>query len=94
MGAGTIAGDITNDGGAGALWGLAVVIAGSAIVAGLLMSQRKPVLGLRLVAVGVVVISALWFWVLFIMIPIGVALIAFAYFRGGRAGWPRGAGTV
>ena len=35
-----------------------------------------------------------WYWMLVITIPIGIAMVAIAYFRGRTTGWPRGAGTA
>ena len=35
-----------------------------------------------------------WYWVLMITIPIGIAMVAIAFFRARQTGWPRGAGTA
>ena len=79
------------------IFGPVQIVVGSAIVSGLLMSARRPVLGISLVAVGAITMWALWYWMLVITIPIGIALIAIAYFRGRTASrgiQPRGTGTA
>ena len=58
------------------------VVAGAAMAIGLALSKRAPRLGPVLVAIGVVAISALWYWFVIVTIPVGVGLIAIAYLRG------------
>lgn len=69
---------------------------GSTIICGLVMSLRRPVLGIGLVAAGVIAISALWYWAAMITVPIGFGLLAVAYARARRTGgrWPSGAGLA
>jgi hypothetical protein len=68
---------------------LAWIAVGLAMVAGLLLSRSRPALGLGLLAVGVIGISVIWFWAAVITLPIGLVLLAIAYLRAGRPGWPR-----
>jgi uncharacterized membrane protein len=35
-----------------------------------------------------------WFFIPFITIPLGIALVYLAYRRARKTGWPRGAGTA
>lgn len=74
-------------------FGLLQMVAGGAIMAGLLASARRPVLGITLVAVGAMAFSAMWYWFLVITIPVGLVLTGIAFFRARQAGWrwPRGA---
>ncbi len=72
-------------------WGTSQLIIGTAIVSGLVISARRPSLGIGLVAAGTIAISALWYWFAMITVPIGLGLLAIAYFRAGRPSWPRGA---
>jgi hypothetical protein len=39
-------------------------------------------------------ITLWWYWMFVITVPIGVVLLAIAYFRARRNGWPRGTGTA
>ena len=77
-----------------ALFGPPQIFIGGAIIGGLAISTRKPGLGIGLVVVGTIAISALWYWAAMITIPIGLGLTAVAYFRARRTGWPRGGGTA
>lgn len=65
-----------------ALFGPLQMAIGAVIFSGLFVSARRPLLGTGLVASGVLGIAVLWFWMPFITIPVGLALIAIAYFRG------------
>ena len=73
------------------LFGLMWVAAGAAMVAGLVLSTRKPPLGIGLVAVGALFIAIGWFWIPFITIPVGGALVFLAYRRARNTGWRNGA---
>ncbi len=75
-------------------FGAITVLAGAAVAAGLLTSKRNPMLGIGLVAAGAITIAVAWYWMLVITIPIGVALIATAFFRGRSTSWPGGTGTA
>ncbi len=66
------------------IFGLLQMVVGSAIVAGLLVSARRPVLGISLVGAGAIAVSAIWYWAVVITIPVGIALAAIAYFRARR----------
>ena len=66
-------------------------LAGLAVLGGLLTSKRNPVLGIGLVAVGAIVIAALFYWMLFIGIPIAITLVGIAFLRAHSTGWPGGA---
>ena len=81
-------------GGGGVAWGLATLLAGVVLVAGILLIRRNPVLGLRLVAAGAMGVAVLLFWMFFIVIPVLSAIGAIAYFRARRTGWRRGARTA
>ena len=75
-------------------FGAISVIAGAAVGSGLLTSRRNPLLGIGLVAAGAITVAAAWYWMLVITIPIGIAMVALAFFRARQTGWPRGAGTA
>ena len=77
-----------------AAFGAITLLAGAAVAAGLLTTRRNPLLGIGLVAAGAITVAAAWYWMLVITIPIGIALIAVAFFRARETGWPRGAGTA
>ena len=64
------------------VFGLLWMTAGITIGSGLLLSPRRPSLGIGLVVAGTVAISVMWFWLFIITIPLGLALIGIAYFRG------------
>lgn len=70
----------------GSLFWIAV---GLAMGAGLLLSRSRPALGLGLLALGVIVISVGLYWAAVVTVPIGLVLLAIAYLRAGRPGWPR-----
>ena len=71
-----------------AVWGVLGILSGACMAAGLLLSGGSPRLGLGLVAVGVIGIALLWFWVPMITIPVGLALLWLARQRGRRAARP------
>jgi hypothetical protein len=54
------------------------------ILLGLFISKRSPWLGTSLVAIGAVAMTALWFWLFFILVPLTIVVIAFAVFRARR----------
>ena len=86
---------LDSDGGSGqAAFGAITLLAGAAVAAGLLTSRRNTLLGIGLVAAGAITVAAAWYWMLVITIPIGIALVAVAFFRARQSGWPRGAGTA
>ena len=70
------------------------LFAGVTMAAGLVLSTRKPRLGIALVAVGAISIAVAWIWMPFIAIPIGIAFIYLAYRRARNTGWPSGAGAA
>lgn len=72
-----------------AAFGAITLLAGAAVAAGLLMSKRNPLLGIGLVAVGAITVAVAWYWMLVITIPVGIALVAIAFFRARQAEWPR-----
>ena len=74
-----------------AAFGAITLLAGGAVAAGLLISRRNPLLGIGLVAAGAITVAAAWYWMLVITIPIGIALVAVAFFRARQSGWPHGA---
>ena len=67
------------------------IAVGLAMVAGLLLSRSRPALGLGLLGAGVIGISVGLYWAAVVTVPIGLVLLAIAYVRAGRPGWPRGA---
>ena len=77
-----------------AAFGAISVLAGAAVGSGLLTSRRNPLLGIGLVAAGAITVAAAWYWMLVITIPVGIAMVAIAFFRARQTGWPRGAGTA
>ena len=77
-----------------AAFGAITLLAGGAVAAGLLISRRNPLLGIGLVAAGAITVAAAWYWMLVITIPIGIALVAIAFFRARQTGWPHGVGTA
>ena len=95
VGAGVVLGGGDGSLGLGAvLFGIFSMAAGAAVLAGLLTSSRSPIAGMLLVGLGALAIAAMWYWMLVITIPIGIALVAIAFFRARSSGWPRGAGTA
>ena len=75
-----------------ALFGPAQIIIGGVIICGLILSRRMPAVGIGLVAIGVIAISAMWYWAAMITIPAGLGLIAIAYYQGRRITGAEGAG--
>jgi len=69
-------------------------VAGVAVLFGLLTSRRNPVLGIGLVAAGVITASFMFYWAWMIGVPIAVGLVAIAFFRARSTGWPGGTGTA
>ena len=95
VGAGVVLGGGDGSLGLGAvLFGIFSMAAGAAVLAGLLTSSRSPIAGMLLVGLGALAIAAMWYWMLVITIPIGIALVAIAFFRARQTGWPGGAGTA
>ena len=76
------------------IFGLISMLAGAIMLSGLLLSRSSPRLGLAVLAVGVVGISAFWYWMFVITIPVGAALLVVTYLRGRGAGWPHGTGAA
>jgi hypothetical protein len=72
------------------LYGFVVAIAPLVALAGLWLCASRPKLGLGLVVAGVVPICALFYWMLFITVPVALVIIAFAVRRGGLWVWPSG----
>jgi hypothetical protein len=62
-------------------------IGAPAILVGLLYAPTRPALSLTLVVVGVLVTALVWFWMFFLVIPLGAGLIALSYHRAKRFGW-------
>ncbi len=77
-----------------AIFGSLQVAAAVTMVAGLGVSTRQPLLGIGLVALGAICMAVLWYWIPFITVPLGAALVFLAYRRARQTGWPRGAGTA
>ena len=69
------------------IWGSLLVASSVSIVAGLLLCTRKPHLGIGLVALGAVGIGVAWFFIPFITVPLGAAMVFLAYRRARRTGW-------
>jgi len=65
-----------------AAFGAISLLAGAAVGSGLLTSRRSPLLGIGLVATGAITAAAAFYWMFVITIPVGLALVAIAYFRG------------
>ncbi len=81
------------DGAERAMFSFLLFAAAIAMVAGLFLSARNPPLGIGLVALGAIGMAVMWYWILFITVPLGAALVFLAYRRARRTGWPRGAST-
>ena len=79
-----------------ALYGPMQIVIGLTIICGLILSLRRPGLGIGLIAAGTIAISVVWYWAAMITVPIGIGLLAVAYARARRTGWrwPRGAGLA
>jgi hypothetical protein len=67
----------------GSLW----IASGAAMAAGLFLSTTRPLLGIALVATGAIVISVGMYWIAFITLPIGAAIVYLAYRRARGTGW-------
>ncbi len=77
-----------------AIFGSLQIAAAASMVAGLILSTRQPALGIGLMALGAICMVVLWYWVPFITIPLGAALVFLAYRRAKQTGWRRGADTA
>ena len=77
-----------------AVFGSVWIAAAAAMVAGLVLSPPRPRLGIGLVAIGAAVISVMMFWIAFITVPIGAALVFLAYKRARQTGWRFRGGDV
>jgi len=77
-----------------AIWGSLLVGSSASIIAGLILSTRRPRLGIGLVALGAVGIAVAWFFIPFITIPLGAALVYLAYRRARSTGWRLRGGDV
>jgi hypothetical protein len=74
----------------GSLW----IAAGATMAAGLFLSTTRPLLGIALVATGAIVISVGMYWIAFITLPIGAAIVYLAYRRARSTGWRLRGGDV
>jgi hypothetical protein len=81
---------------AGVLYGLGQALSAGILIGGLAFSSTRPQLGLAMVALGVLGVTAFMFWMFMITIPVGILLLGVAYYRAHQTGWgwPRGAGTA
>lgn len=77
-----------------ALWASLLVVGSVVIVSGLVLSDRRPRLAIALVALGAIGVAIGFFFVPFITIPLGIALVYLAYRRARNTGWRRGADTA
>ncbi len=77
------------DGAERAMFGLLQIAAAIAMVGGLFLSTTNPRLGIGLVALGAICMAVLWYWLLFLVIPLGAGLVFLAYRRARGTGWPR-----
>ena len=94
IGVGSIFNDFEEGGNSVWLGGSLTALSGAAMAVGLLKSRRNPLLGMGLVVIGVITIGFVWFWMLVTTLPIGIVIVAIAFFRARQAGWPHGAGTA
>jgi len=90
IGVGSIFNDFGDGGNSVWLEGSLTALSGAAMAVGLLISRRNPLLGIGLVVIGVTTIGFVWPWMLVTTIPIGIAIVAIAFFRARQTGWPRG----
>jgi len=90
IGVGSIFNDFEDGDNSVWLGGSLTALSGAAMAVGLLISRRNPLLGIGLVVIGVITIGFVWPWMLVTTIPIGIAIVAIAFFRARQTGWPRG----
>ena len=93
IGVGSIFNDFKDGDNSVWLGGSLTAISGAAMAVGLLISRRNPLFGIGLVVMGVITIGFVWTWMLVTTIPIGIAIVAIAFFRSKQTGWPRRPGT-
>lgn len=70
------------------LYGFGITGLSAVAIFGLWLSRSHARLGLALVTAGTGAICALLYWMLVISVPIGLAIIVIAAFRGGLLRWP------
>lgn len=76
------------------MWGGLWIITGGAIVAGLLTVRRAYGRGMALIAIGLVAFWVSTFWMAFMTVPAGIAVLILAHVRGRKAVAPPSAGTA
>ena len=94
LGVAVLAGNGELSSGERVLFGSAWIASGAAMAAGLFLSTTRPLLGIALVATGAIVISVGMYWIAFITIPLGAALVYLAYRRARSTGWRFRGGDV
>jgi hypothetical protein len=72
------------------MYGFGTATAALAAIGGLWLCASQPKTGLVLLVAGVVTICALYYWMLFVTVPIGLVIVAFALRRSGLVAWPPG----
>jgi hypothetical protein len=70
------------------LYGFVTGLAPLVGITGLWLCASQPRLGLAMVVAGIVPICALFYWMLFITVPVGLVIFAFALKRSGLTVWP------
>ena len=66
------------------IWAILRISIGIVIIVGLLKMRAKYSLGMTLVATGVVTLCLFTFWMAWVTVPLGIALLVVAHLRGRR----------
>jgi hypothetical protein len=72
------------------VWGGILILLGGTVVAGQLVVRSSYGRGMALVAVGVTLLALVLFWMAFITVPLGIALLVVAHLRGRTRPAPTG----
>ncbi|MEX0682614.1 MAG: hypothetical protein WD904_00985 [Dehalococcoidia bacterium] len=68
-------------GGGAVIWGIANLVAASLVVVGALQAESAPRRGTALLAIGVMAMAGLWYWVWMVSVPFAALLIVLAAAR-------------
>jgi hypothetical protein len=70
------------------LWGVVLSVIPIVMITGLWLCASMPRLGLGLLIAGIIATWVIFYWMLIVTVPIGIAVIAFAVKRSGISLWP------